>query len=405
MLKSMTVTASEYECPVFFKPACLSSGALSTALRSLSTTMTDTMTTLAETHKSDREYREFVKMPLSEVGSSTVTDTWEVMKLQTAHYTANMRVRGGWTIVKTQWTEDGWTTSSNVLQNCNADGLAFETRWFGEGKERLVKEMREVCTSTGHFVGPSLVAKASILDEDKEGKGKMFHKRFLKTQMKSQQLAQFFNEALERVPGVDKRTPRIEFLSCWVFMIKTKEGRKGFLVEPMLDVKKFAYQKFNDNAGSLNIPQSGTLSTIQEGSEDEEGECEDGCEGISSWSDGFFSNIDIPQAFSCFSYMVSKRRLLVCDLQGIFNSEMKPPMFQLTDPAIHSNGTDLVQGSKAERYGRTDRRKEGIDDFFKTHTCSDCVVCCADDISNQVGMMQSGQFKRRGGSLISLSQS
>ena len=31
--------------------------------------MTDTMTTFAETHKSDREYREFVKMPLSEVGS------------------------------------------------------------------------------------------------------------------------------------------------------------------------------------------------------------------------------------------------------------------------------------------------------------------------------------------------
>ncbi len=40
-------------------------------------------------------------------------------------------------------------------------------------------------------------------------------------------------------------------------MIKTKEGRKGFLVEPMLDIKKFAYQKFNDNAGRLNIPQSG----------------------------------------------------------------------------------------------------------------------------------------------------
>jgi DNA topoisomerase VI subunit B len=113
--------------------------------------MTDTMTTLAEA-QSDREYREFVKMSLSEVGSSTVTDTWEVVKLQTTHYTVNMRVRGGWTIVKTQWTEDGWTTSSisNVLQNCNADGLAFETRWFGEGKECLVKEMREVCTSTGH---------------------------------------------------------------------------------------------------------------------------------------------------------------------------------------------------------------------------------------------------------------
>ena len=193
VLKSMTVTASEYKCQVFFKPACLSSGALSTALRSLSTTMTDTMTTLAETHKSDREYREFVKMPLSEVGSSTVTDTWEVVKLQTTHYTVNMRVRGGWTIVTT-------SSISNVLQNCNADRLAFETRWFGEGKERLVKEMREVCTSTGHFVGPPLVAKASILDEDKEGEGKKIHKRFLKTQLKSQQLAQLFNEALERVP-------------------------------------------------------------------------------------------------------------------------------------------------------------------------------------------------------------
>jgi hypothetical protein len=98
-----------------------------------------------------------------------------------------------------------------VLQDERADGLAFETRWFGEGKERLAKEMREVITASGQLVGPCLVAKSSILDIDKSQKS--FHKQFLKTQIKSEKYVDLFNEALKKIAGVDKSTPRVEISS------------------------------------------------------------------------------------------------------------------------------------------------------------------------------------------------
>lgn len=43
----------------------------------------------------------------------------------------------------------------------------------------------------------------------------------------------------------------------------------------------------------------------------------------------------------------------------------KPPVFELTDPAIHYSE---ITGRKD--YGRTDRGQHGIDDFFHTHKCS-----------------------------------
>jgi hypothetical protein len=374
VLNAMVSTARDYECPAFFKPACLSSAALSTALRSLTTTVTSTMTTIAETCPHGLEYKKYEKMPQSELGAQYITDTWEVVKFK--------RVKKGHTIVKTEWTNEGWKPNRSVLQDQLADGLAFETRWFGEGKERLAKEMREVITATGQLVGPRMVAKSSILDIDDSHAD--FHKRFLKTQIKSEKFADLFNEALEKIAGVDTSTPRVEFLKCWVFMIHTKNnGRDGFLVEPMLDIQSFEYKKFNDNAGNIDsvgrkggtrayigLPDTASdLPSIQEESEDED----DSPSQTFAPYDSFTDN-DIPQAFSCFTFWKSQRKILVCDLQGILNTQLKPPRFQLTDPAIHSNRTDFIATStstaKKERYGRTDRGKAGIDDFFRSHKCS-----------------------------------
>jgi len=57
---------------------------------------------------------------------------------------------------------------------------------------------------------------------------------------------------------------------------------------------------------------------------------------------------------------------MVCDLQGIFNTDMVPPTFELTDPAIHYAST---KGRRVV-FGRTDKGKSGMNVFFKTHKCN-----------------------------------
>merc|ERR1712003_307780 len=57
---------------------------------------------------------------------------------------------------------------------------------------------------------------------------------------------------------------------------------------------------------------------------------------------------------------------MVCDLQGVYNSDMIPPVFELTDPAIHYKS----KSGKSNVFGRTDAGEAGMDLFFKTHRCS-----------------------------------
>ena len=76
---------------------------------------------------------------------------------------------------------------------------------------------------------------------------------------------------------------------------------------------------------------------------------------------------DIPQAFSHFTHRYTKRKKMVCDLQGVLNKSASPPVFELTDPVIHYAST---RGRK-NVYGRTDRGKKGMNEFFCTHQCND----------------------------------
>ena len=72
------------------------------------------------------------------------------------------------------------------------------------------------------------------------------------------------------------------------------------------------------------------------------------------------------QAFSHFTKCFTNKRLLVCDLQGVFNTHTSPPTIELTDPAIHyasAKGRSMV-------FGRTDKGRSGMNTFFKTHKCN-----------------------------------
>lgn len=75
---------------------------------------------------------------------------------------------------------------------------------------------------------------------------------------------------------------------------------------------------------------------------------------------------DYIHAFTHFTYLFTNKRLMVCDLQGVYNSNMVPPVFELTDPAIHYKS----KTGKNNVYGRTDAGEEGIALFFKTHHCN-----------------------------------
>ena len=70
---------------------------------------------------------------------------------------------------------------------------------------------------------------------------------------------------------------------------------------------------------------------------------------------------DVPQAFTHWTYEASRRKRMVCDLQGFFTGGR----FVLVDPVIHSDGDG---GGGA--FGRTDRGQKGMADFLRSHECN-----------------------------------
>ena len=74
-------------------------------------------------------------------------------------------------------------------------------------------------------------------------------------------------------------------------------------------------------------------------------------------------DIDVPQAFTHFTYKRTSRNRMVCNLQGVLNTSVIPPRFELTDAAIHNSRT------RRERriFGKTDRGTKGMHDFLNNH--------------------------------------
>ena len=79
------------------------------------------------------------------------------------------------------------------------------------------------------------------------------------------------------------------------------------------------------------------------------------------------------QAFSHFTYRHTRRKMLVCDLQGVLNidaaDEGRAGVFELTDPVIHYRS----ETGRQQVYGKTDHGLRGMHAFFTTHQCND--VC------------------------------
>ena len=249
-----------------------------------------------------------------------------------------------------------------------------------------------------------------------------FHQKNLVTQVKARGLAHKFSEAIELhnfAVGFAKY-PKAEYTDCFLLEIKTKDsatGIRNLFVETKLQEKPF--RKWNSNFGAVattgavaevpgvlkfvspnreamairsapRYPGSNVLtdSDLLSGTETRfvartkvlyKGteiifyqlahdrwihDYDKGSPGnrlvrvirqASSAADS-----GVPQAFSHWTYEETRKKLLVCDIQGVFSARKK--RFIWVDPVIHSM-------TKCQ-YGRTDHGIEGIDRFFASHQCN-----------------------------------
>jgi len=275
---------------------------------------------------------------------------------------------------------------------------------FGEGAERIVRKFRYL-DKLDSFVGPVMVAKESrFIAKDTDYDQRMdYHKEFMRTQAIAAEMANLFNNDIDNLSThfpsshhdyilqATKTMPRINFLAPLVVEAHNPE-EYNILIEPMLEGK---YEKFNDNMGmvkgksaKVNIDELsksfgnmglGVFGVIEECSDDEDSDdeifdnkesCpENGSYNFSAIKDEFF-----PQAFSHFSYVKSKKRFMVVDLQGVHMS--KPDgtcSYELTDPVIHKHRKNNKTKFSQWTFGRTDRGEKGMDAFFHTHQCNE--VC------------------------------
>lgn len=360
VLKEMASRPKMFQSDGRFFAARLNPEALSEAFSSITSTLNQTRSELTAINGShQRVVRDVRRKPINHVGIAVKPNPndWFMYRDIRRYVYSHKNPRG---------EEFKLLPSIETPSN----GIALAKSFFGEGAERLVREFREIGRD-GYFSGPNLVAKESRFQIDIENTDRQqiinFHKTFCNTQERAQGLAEVFNQRLEQLPGyVAGITPKIRFLDCSIYLVQDKKlGELGVLVEKQLDPTK--YKKWNDNRGAVNGQyllednplSSEKLDVIAESEEEEDSEYESETEE----AEEIIDHLDIPQAFSHFTYRYTKRKLLVCDLQGVLSSS--PPLFELTDPVIHFRSNRGKRGF----FGRTDLGRKGINDFFRSHKC------------------------------------
>ena len=350
---------------------------LSSSLATLSASLSNTRTLVSKLHPGDKREEKIMYYTLfQEKHQDRPDSSWEIRTVAKDKLECYELVRAGKKYI--------WKKIS--LLHPNAYGAAFKTKPFANGAERVVYQSCEI-DKFGQFVGDKLVAKEDKYVTDYQGD---FHFKFCKTQKVAESLANEFNRRLDMSCCVESKVPRIKFLECFVYRFRNEYGNLvDYLVEKQIDPKQ--YTKWNDNTGGVrgqmkeDMPvddeldlvtkQFKKLDIIQEEDEeedDDEDRDEDGTapqslsENQTSKEKIAIIDCEVPQAFSHFTNKWTKRFKIVVDLQGVLNTSGDVAAFELTDPAIHF---DSPNGNRCV-FGRTDRGRKGIQEFFKTHKCN-----------------------------------
>jgi Alpha-kinase family/von Willebrand factor type A domain len=272
--------------------------------------------------------------------------------------------------------------------------LAVNKFHCGKGAERLAFRchLSEAKDTSGFRLGAMIAKETREVERIEEHIG--FHRSFCETQNLAAHLAGHFNHRLRSLSGFDRTTtPVITFLACSILVLKDNEypqEERGVLVEKKLDTDTFPWSKWNNNFGGVHgrtshapfdeayelkiLQQNPFDEVIEEEEEDSERDSNDE-ESVERHAGNFNSSDEEPddqdpsaylQAFSHFTYLFTNRKVLVCDLQGVLNTDSVPPKFELSDPAIHYRSW---KGRRAV-FGNTDKGQEGISSFFRTHKCT-----------------------------------
>ncbi len=311
--------------------------------------------------------------------------------------------------VRYKTREDG-TNKDFILSNLqhpDAAGVAMKRQPFGEGQERFAFQFFEIAKDGVTVVGEPLVAKESrfihdSIDGDDNWKARdKFAKRFCKVQMAARNAAIEFNKRLDTLVSLDPNTARVSFLNCSVYYLSHPKGEIAVIVEKKLNGK---FLKWNNNNGwhigkddkkkrlsfasnlaTLNedkgwhiskddkkkrLSFASSLATLSEYAAKENRAINTGGENDPIEIDEgiFVKKEEVAQAFSHFSYIHSGKRMLICDLQGVFDNHKN--IFNFTDPVIHYHDAKKEGARTRGVYGRTDLGQKGIQSFFDSHECN-----------------------------------
>lgn len=154
-----------------------------------------------------------------------------------------------------------------------------------------------------------------------------FHRETSACQARAKELTEEFN-AVGQTVGL----PSIDFLQPEVYRLADPKAPGGFRYLAVEERLEGAYEKFNSNNGYVLRHPAGETGDQRRR-----------------------LVLDVPQAFSHFTYEKTDGNEMVVDLQG--------SGFKYTDPQLHSLSL---------RYGRADRGQTGFEDFFRTHECNAC---------------------------------
>lgn len=347
-------------------------GSLSTSLANISSTLAKT-SSLQGQPRVENHREKVIKLSEFKKDIRFRPDEWELKTVRQNNLKCYELVR----------KDKSFVWKRRKLLHREAAGIAYDKDPFGQGAERLAYQLREI-DARGKIIGSPLVGKDGIFVEYTD----KFHYSFCKTQKIASNFAERFNQKLDRSPWVGKRVPRVKFLDCFVYSFDISSEIYYYLVEKELDYNQ--YKKWNDNKGGVNgqfkrppsmktkvAPPTKKLRNFKLGIILESIPEDTALQTTSVHSpqnELVILNEEVPQAFTHFTYMWSKRNKIICDLQGVLDTSQNPPVFEFTDPAIHHKSKS---GQKSE-FGRTDRGHDGIDDFFISHKCNN--VCKALDL-------------------------
>ena len=399
MLQRMVDAAKDYGATAEFKLPSMTSSSLGLTFTSVATSLTTTQTEMTDmgtlTQRKVRDVQRESRLKASQVLTQVNSDDFWFYKLESVTRREYREVTNG------RGMNDIFYDKV-PLQHPDARFVAISKGPFGEGAERFAYRFYEVAADGKTIVGRPLVAKESrmVLDTEdgmtESDARKQFVKTFMKTQQIARRLAVKFNDKLMSHPRVHPDTPQIAFLDCYIYELDDKiTGKSSVLVENKLDHNQ--WHKWNSNNGMVDGVKKGNgtghnggnhyknvglnelvqnlanldLNIIEEGSEDDEDEedsdSSDQGNAYGNKSKVTFTPTQVAQAFSHFSYLHSDRKRLVCDLQGVYDAGTN--RLQFSDPVIH-----YYNPQRTERrcvHGRTDRGREGIQDFLSTHSCQE----------------------------------